>query len=192
MWPELISAAAKGFTTYLGNRAQKKAQEEAYRRQMQRLEEQQALETQSMDIGMDYEQGLANRGIGEDAAATGMTGSSITRRLGDITFARNEAMRKFALSQLLQRKALTAQKREQDLQAKAAQKAQIYQGLGAIGGVVASNYLVASKMAAPKEADRYRALYPSSSIGMPMKTTNSFYDTFKTNTQNTSPWRGAR
>ena len=29
MWPELISAAAKGFTTYLGNRAQKKAQEEA-------------------------------------------------------------------------------------------------------------------------------------------------------------------
>ena len=189
MWPELISAAAKGFTTYLGNRAQKKAQEEAYRRQMQRLEEQQALETQSMDIGMDYEQGLANRGIGEDAAATGMTGSSITRRLGDITFARNEAMRKFALSQLLQRKALTAQKREQDLQAKAAQKAQIYQGLGAIGGVVASNYLAAPKMATAKEV---AGLYPSSSIGMPMKTTNSFYDTFKTNTQNTSPWRGAR
>lgn len=139
-----IPAAIQGFSTYLGNRTQKKAIENAYQETKKRLESQQALESEFMNKGLDYEQALSNRGIGEDAAATGMTGSSITRRLGDITAARKEAMRKFAFSQMLQRRALDDQKAAQDFKIKEAQKEQMYQSLGRIGGTIASNYLKSS------------------------------------------------
>ncbi len=136
----LIPSAIQGLSTYLGNRAQKKAQEDVYKQSMQALAEQQGLETQGMTAGLDYEQNLANRGIGENAAATGMTGSATSGKLSDITAARREAMRKLYLSQLMQRKQMESAKAEQDIQAKATQKAAIYQGLGQIGGQIASDY----------------------------------------------------
>lgn len=137
----IAPSVIQGLGTYFSASAQKKAQQESYYRQERELAEQQALETESLNKGLDYEQAIANRGIGEQAAATGMTGSAITRRLGDIGDARKEAFRKFSFSQLMQKRSLEANRREQELQQKAAQKAQIYQGLGEIGGKIAGSML---------------------------------------------------
>lgn len=126
----IASAAVSGLGNYLSNRAAKKAQEDAYNRQMQNLTANQGLETQSMHAGLDYEQGLVNRGIGDTAAATGMTGSAISQRLGDISAARNEAMRKFAFGQMMQKRQTEQAHTEQGIQQAGAQKAAIWRGLG--------------------------------------------------------------
>lgn len=132
-----IPTIVSGVSSYISGRNQESATRKAYENALK----QQELERERTSSQLEYEQGLADRQIGESAAASGMSGTPVGRRLSDVEGAKQQAMRQLYSRQSAERLGWDEQMKQSGKEKKRA----IYAGIGNILGQSLSSYFNPAK-----------------------------------------------